>query len=657
MSRATIAAWGSKPNANWAAPERTTLRMGALDRWLAALGGHIALHFDLFERIRLRRFAKRTGHLISSMRDLSDDELIHAASALRIALHRAGATESLCTQAFAIGSEASFRLLGKRPYPVQLMGGYGLLRGRLVEMATGEGKTLTAILPTLTMALAGIPVHVVTVNDYLARRDAAYVSPVLNFFGFSVGVVTHEEEDEEKRLAYRCDVTYCVNKDLVFDYLRDGLKAPTSADDADQAGHSQRGLYFALVDEADGILIDEARTPLVIARERPADQERMDATLALKLAQSLKAAHFRTEQQGRQFRLTPEGRTFLKTQDQLLVGAADTWRIAKIRDERVEQALAAQHAFQRGAHYVVQDEKVQIVDEFTGRILPDRTWERGLHQMIEIKEGVELTAPRDTIARQTYPEFFARYLRIAGMTGTGSEVAGEIKANFGMPTVRIPTNRPRIRKFLGVRLFKHSAQRWEAIATRASGLARKGRAVLIGTRSVRASEDLSAVLTRLNQPHRVLNALQDHQEAEIIALAGHPGRVTVATNMAGRGTDIELDPTVRQAGGLHVILSEFHESRRIDRQLYGRAGRQGDPGSCEAMVSLEDELFVHFSPLIARWLHARFGSQPELPSYWGNLLRITSQMRAERKNAEVRHHALQRDASMRRSMAFSGAQK
>ena len=657
MSRATLAAWRSKPGVAWATPERETAPLGAADRWLAGLGARIALHLDFLELRRLRQFAKRTGRISDGLHGIADSELKERADALRITLHREGITEALAARAFAIGGEAIFRLLGKRPYPVQLMGGYGLLRGRLIEMATGEGKTLTAILPSLTLALAGIPVHVITVNDYLAKRDAGHVNPVFEFFGLSVGVVTHAEDDEAKRLAYQCNVTYCVNKDLVFDYLRDGLKTGTGSDDPSRSPRTQRGLYFALVDEADGILVDEARTPLVIARERPSDLERANASLALQLAQSLATTHFRTEQQGRQFRLTHEGRTFLKTRDLETPLPCPTWAIAKIREERVEQALSALHAFQRGAHYVILDDKVQIVDEFTGRILPDRTWERGLHQMIEIKEGLEVTAPRETIARQTYPEFFSRYLRIAGMTGTGSEVAGEIKANFGMQTIRIPTNKPGLRKFLGVRLFARSMNRWEATAARAMELASQGRAVLIGTRSVLASEELSAVLTRLHQLHQVLNALQDHHEAEIVAMAGQPGRVTVATNMAGRGTDIDLDAKVRPAGGLHVILTEFHESRRIDRQLYGRAGRQGDPGSCEALVSLEDELFVQFSPLMVGWLRARHEGSAELPPLWGSVLRVGSQMSAERKNSGVRHDWSQRDTAMRKALAFSGARK
>jgi preprotein translocase subunit SecA len=655
MSRATLLRWGGKPTADWSAPERATRPIGTLDRLLARLEARVALRFDCFERRQLARFARSVQALWPALQALSDDALRGRAATLRSALHREGITPALAAQAFALAGEASSRLLNKRPYPVQLMGGYGMLRGRLIEMATGEGKTLTALLPSLTLALAGIPVHVVTVNDYLARRDAAYVADVLRFFGISVGVVTHEEDDQAKRLAYLCDVTYCVNKDLVFDYLRDGLR-PHDSDSDDS--RTQRGLYFALVDEADGVLIDEARTPLVIAREKAIDQERTDAALALRLAQSLRPEHFRFEEGGRSCRLTHEGRFFLRSfndsLDEQMAAAAGAWKISRAREERVEQALGALHCFRRGAHYVVADEKVQIVDEFTGRILPDRTWERGLHQMIELKEGLDITAPRETIAKQTYPGFFSRYLRIAGMTGTGTEVAGEMKARFGMRTVRIPTHRPRIRRFLGVRLFATSAQRWQAIAVRAAELAAQGRAVLIGTRSVAASEELGAMLAAMGKPHRILNALQDSQEAAIIALAGQPSQVTVATNMAGRGTDIDLHPLVRRLGGLHVILSEFHESPRIDRQLYGRAGRQGDAGSCEAMVSLEDELFVQFAAPVVRMLGWLSGNRHELASSFGTLLQVVSQARAERKNAGVRNASVERDVAMQGATAFSG---
>ncbi|WP_426107292.1 hypothetical protein [Massilia sp. TSP1-1-2] len=648
MSRATLARWGATPGADWLYPERAAQSIGALDRWLSGAGTLWSAPLEWRERRCLARFARQVQAGAEELRELDLPALGSRAAALKVALHRDGVTEALAARAFALAGEASARLLGKRPYPVQHQGGYGLLRGRMIEMATGEGKTLTALLPALTLALAGVPVHVVTVNDYLARRDADYLRPVFALFGFTVGVVTHAEDDQARRLAYRADVTYCVNKDLVFDYLRDSLCAPQSGE------RKQRGLYFALVDEADGILVDEARTPLVIAREREALRERQDAALALKLARALGPGHFTTQQQGRQFRLSAEGRFFLSTQAASFSADDLHWDIARIRDERVEQALSALHAFKRGANYVVLDDKVQIVDEFTGRILPDRTWERGLHQMIELKEGLEVTAPRETIARQTYPQFFSRYLRVAGMSGTAREVAREIKTDFGISMVAIPRNRPAVRRFLGVRLLAQSEQRWRAIALRAAELAGAGRAVLIGTRSVQASEELSAMLTSLGQAHQVLNALQDQHEAAIVADAGQPGRVTVATNMAGRGTDIDLAPPVRSAGGLHVILSEFHESRRIDRQLYGRAGRQGDPGSCEAIVSLEDELFCRFAPLLVRHLARTAADNAELHPRWGRLLQLLAQYRAERQNAGVRRNTAQRDSAMERTMAFSG---
>ena len=651
MSRATLAGWGHSPGADWLAPQRAPQQASALDRvlahGLARAGACLGAPLARLEQCRLHRFAQAALAHGEPLRGLDAATLAARAEALRLELHRCGITPALAARAFALAGEASAQRLGKRPYAVQLQGGYGLLRGRLIEMATGEGKTLTALLPSLTLALAGVPVHVVTVNDYLARRDADYVRPVLEMFGFTVGVVTHEEDDDARRAAYRADVTYCVNKDLVFDFLRDSLLP-------DGAERKQRGLYFALVDEADGILVDEARTPLVIARERPIEQERQDAELALRLARALCPPHYRAEQEGRHFRLTHEGRFHLSAQT--LEHAAPAWQLARVREERVEQALCALHAFRRGAHYVVMDGKVQIVDEFTGRILPDRSWERGLHQMIELKEGLDVTAPRETIARQTYPEFFGRYLRIGGMTGTGAEVAPEIKANFGMDIVAIPTNRPRIRRFLGTRLFTGAAARWREVARRAMEEAAAGRAVLVGTRSVLASEELSAVLAGLGQAHRVLNAMQDSEEAAIVAQAGQAGRVTVATNMAGRGTDIDLAPAVRAAGGLHVILSEFHESRRIDRQLYGRAGRQGDPGSCEAIVSLDDELFVQFAPLLVSWLQLRHSRRAELPARWGALLGYVAQQRAERSNAGVRRQSAERDVAMRRAMAFSGDQ-
>ena len=317
--------------------------------------------------------------------------------------------------------------------------------------------------------------------------------------------------------------------------------------------------------------------------------------------------------------------------------------------------LTARLLFQRGDQYVVRDAKVQIVDEFTGRILPDRTWERGLHQMIELMEHCAPTLPRETIARQTYPRFFARYLRIAGMTGTGAEVAGELSAQYGLRVVRVATNRPCIRQFLGCQTFVRAQTRWEHVAARATHFAALGRAVLIGTRSVAASEIVSAALAKLGADFVVLNALQDEREAEVVADAGQPGRITVATNMAGRGTDIALHPQVKAAGGLHVILTEFHESARVDRQLFGRAARQGDPGSYEACVSLDDELFSTHGRFEVAVLRRLFGGAQSFGPRITTLLRWRAQVRAERRNAAIRRSAIDNDRKSSDNLAFAGA--
>jgi preprotein translocase subunit SecA len=351
-------------------------------------------------------------------------------------------------------------------------------------------------------------------------------------------------------------------------------------------------------------------------------------------------------------RLTGAGRDRLSA---LMAGDAGVWSIAKVREERIELALTARLLFQRGDQYVVRDAKVQIVDEFTGRILPDRTWERGLHQMIELMEDCAPTLPRETIARQTYPRFFARYLRIAGMTGTGAEVAGELSAQYGLRVVRVATNRPCIRQFLGCQTFLSAQTRWEHVAARATHFAALGRAVLIGTRSVAASEIVSAELAKSGADFVMLNALQDEREAEVVADAGQPGRITVATNMAGRGTDIALHPEVKAAGGLHVILTEFHESARVDRQLFGRAARQGDPGSYEACVSLDDELFITHGRFEVAVLRRLFGGAQALGPRMTTLLRWRAQVRAERRNAAIRRSAIDNDCRSSDKLAFAGA--
>jgi preprotein translocase subunit SecA len=577
-----------------------------------------------------------------------------------------GLADAPVVECFALVREACTRLLGLRHYPVQLMGGCAMLRGNLAEMQTGEGKTLTAVLPAVTVALAGAPVHVITVNEYLARRDAEYLAPVYGFFGLRVGLITPDQDSAQRAEAYACDVTYCVNKDLVFDYLRDRIAQQRLAPGASALLDSWlgaprspsspppllRGLYFAIVDEADSVLIDEARTPLIIANDVEDPHGRGMYQEALALARSLAPdEHYVLRLKERSVELTEAGRAAVAEFAQALPGL---WSIARAREELVEKGLSALHLFHLDRHYILDDGKVQIVDEYTGRVMADRSWERGLHQMIEVKEGLDLSKRRDTVSRITYQRFFRRYLCLAGMTGTATEVAPELRSVCALDVLRIPPNRPVIRRDLGSRVFVDSERRWAAVVERAAAMRGCGRAVLIGTRSVAASETTSRRLAAAGLEHEVLNARQDAREAEIVAQAGQRGRITVATNMAGRGTDIMLSPEVRDAGGLHVILTEYHDSARIDRQLFGRAGRQGDPGSCEAIVSLEDELFVaHASRLLGR-MRARASPQGLLPGPSARILRRFAQTAAEHQNSRVRRQTVETDKRLQRSLAFAG---
>lgn len=667
MSRALLAAWQVHEFAPGPHPERRDLQDGRVDRFLGALLGRCAQAASGVRRQRLRRFAERVEALADELARLDSPGLRRRAVDVRAALVREGPANAPVAECFALVREVCSRELGLRHYPVQLMGGYALLRGALAEMQTGEGKTLTAVLPAVTVALAGAPVHVITVNAYLAGRDAELLAPVYGFFGLRVGLIVPEQESAQRAAAYACEVAYCVNKDLVFDYLRDRIAQPRGSAGTqallagwldgprrrDRPTARLRGLYYAIVDEADSVLIDEARTPLIIASDVEDPHGRAFYEQALALAASLdRRLHYRLRPQERSVELSDAGRAAVA---EFAAGLPGLWSIARAREELVEQGLSALHLYQLDRHYLVADDKVQIVDEYTGRVMADRSWERGLHQMIEVKEGLDLSRRRDTISRITYQRFFRRYLRLAGMTGTAIEVAPEMRAVYALDVVRIPPNRPVIRRDLGQRLFVDSDRRWAAVVERAAAMRACGRAVLIGTRSVAASEVASQRLTAAGLPHAVLNARQDAHEAEVVATAGQSGRITVATNMAGRGTDILLSPEVRQAGGLHVVLTEFHDAARIDRQLFGRAGRQGDPGSCEAIVSLDDELFrAHVPPRLLAWLRTRTGSDGVLPARLARPLRHHVQAAAERQHSRVRRQTLEMDKRVQQSLAFAG---
>jgi preprotein translocase subunit SecA len=631
------------------------------DLWLARRHGELAcrVHAD---RRRLEPLVPKVEAHWREFEALDVEALRARTAEVMQRVRRRAADPAAITEALALACEAARRELGLRPYPVQVLGALVMLAGGVAEMATGEGKTLTAGLAAVCGALRGQPVHVVTVNDYLALRDGEGLRPLYAFFGLSVGITQPGQSPAERRAAYACHVTYCTNKDVVFDYMRTQLAAGSqvstrrawlrrSLEGTQAAGATVGRLGLAIVDEADSILVDEARTPLIISRERETGLAEVCAA-ALELARSLEPDHdFLVDAQTRRVDLTEAGRERLR---ELVRDWSGVWRSERQREHLCLQALSAERSFRRDRDYIVREGKVQIVDEFTGRVLPDRSWERGLHQMVEAKEGCEITPHRDSIARLTYQRFFTRYETLGGMTGTAREVAGELWAVYGLRVVTVPTHRPVQRRIGPTRLFRTGEGRWDAVAGRCREEVAAGRAVLVGTRSVQQSEALSARLAELGIEHEVLNAKQDANEAGIVALAGQPGRVTVATNMAGRGTDIKLHPDVAARGGLHVILTEFHESVRIDRQLYGRGARQGDPGSCEAMVSLEDDLFERFAPDARRALCARGGTSAELPPWAAATLRWLAQRRAERAHARVRIDTLRQEERMDRMMAFAG---
>jgi preprotein translocase subunit SecA len=591
---------------------------------------------------------------------LSDEGLREAVGRVRAELSRRGLGFEATARAFALVRAAAQRTVGMRHHDTQVMAGAVMLQGMVAEMDTGEGKTLAATLPAATAALAGIPVHVITVNDYLTARDARLTGPVYGLLGLRVGVVTQDLDAASRQSAYACDVTYCTSKQLVGDYLRDrlvlgnargALRLQVSRLDASAPGRPLllRGLCFGLVDEADSVLIDEARTPLILSRTGDAPPEATIYRQALALARGLEAGRdFLVDERERSVALTDSGRARLAG---LAREAGGLWTGERRREALAEQALSALHLFRRDRDYLVRDGRVQIIEENTGRTMPDRFWERGLHQLIEAKEGCALSATPATVARMTYQRFFRRYLRLAGTTGTAREVAGELRAVYGLGTARVPTHRPVRRVALPDRVYASSAARWRTVVARVREMHRASRPVLVGTRSVDASEHLSRLLTAEGLPHQVLNARQDLQEAVVIAAAGEAGRITVATNMAGRGTDIRLSPAAREAGGLHVIASERNEARRVDRQLFGRCGRQGDPGSHEALAALEDELFTRYGVPLPR---AARGIAGEVPAALAHPLVALAQWRAEREHRRQRRDLMRADERLTKALAFAG---
>ena len=613
---------------------------------------------------RFWRTVRRIGARGRALGELSEAELSERVREARRVLVLRGLANAACIDAFALIREQAERVLGMRPYDVQILGGWAMLQGMVAEMQTGEGKTLAATLPAATAAMAGMPVHVITVNDYLVRRDAELMEPLYRSLGLSVGTIVDGMEHADRRAAYACDIVYCTNKQLVFDYLRDrmvrgGVKGmrmrldPLFGERAIGERLLLRGLCFAILDEADSVLVDEARTPLIISRGGEAGDQARTYEQAHQLAEGLESGpDYRVDLMRREVEVTEEGKDRLQELVDQMQEALPVWSGKRRREELVRQALYARELLLRDRHYLVKDDKIQIIDEYTGRLMPDRSWDQGLHQLVETKEGCEITVQAETLARISFQRFFRRYLRLAGMTGTAREVVAELWSIYHLELVTIPTNRPLHRRELPGRVYATADAKWRAVVEHLRALNESGVPVLVGTTTVGASEHLSGLLDEAGLGHQVLNARQDSQEAKIVAQAGQRGRITVATNMAGRGTDIKLSPGVADLGGLHVLATERHEAGRIDRQLYGRCGRQGDPGSFRYHVSLQDDLVVSNA---WRWLVRIVAVLGPGPANWlGQRIVGLAQRRAERRHATIRRALLRLDEQVGKLLAFSG---
>ncbi len=642
-----------------ACPERDELEPPLLARVAAAVSGRLR-PARRAGRARLARVVDAVEEASTGLADLSEAGFDDAVLALRQRLLRVGMKESLLPRGFALVREASRRTLGISHYDVQLLGGWVMARCGLAELETGEGKTLAATLPAALAALAGIPVHVITANDYLVRRDARSMAPVYERLGASVGMVEEAKpERAARRAAYGADITYVTNKQIAFDYLRDQiagagdrrlarlleLDVDHRADD--DGAPVLRGLCFAIVDEADSVLIDDARTPLILSGEgAPADEPTVRQAMAM--AEQLQPdVHYRVDHGRAEIELTTGGRARLRELGDSVSGALSG---EHRREEWVHRALCAEQLFQRDRHYVVQDDAIDIIDLPTGRRAPDRSFEGGIQSLIEAREGLPLSPQRETIARISYQRFFRRYLRLAGMTGTAREVASELRDIYGLSTVIVPTGRPLLRLDLGTRVVASTAGKWRYALERIAELHASGRPVLVGTSTVASSEHLSALLDRAGLDHQVLNARQDRTEAEIIARAGEAGRITVATRMDGRGTDILLEAEVLELGGLAVLSTELGEARRIDRQLFGRCGRQGAPGSHEQVVSPEDHVIAAHLP---SWLQrsAAAGSWPA--RVLANCLPRAAQRAEERRGRLARRRMLESERALGDLLTFS----
>ncbi len=606
---------------------------------------------------RIKPVVAKINALEPEMEKLSDDELKAKTPCFKELLSQGKTLDDILPEAFAVVREASKRVLNMRHFDVQLIGGVVLHQGRISEMKTGEGKTLVSTLPAYLNALEGKGVHIVTVNEYLAKRDAEWMGQIHEFLGLTVGVNLHDMSKPDKQEAYNCDITYSTNNELGFDYLRDNMVVY-------EKDMVQRGLHYAIVDEVDSVLIDEARTPLIISGAAGKSTKLYD--LADAFARTLTKGRILNEQEALNplireemqeegdFVVDEKGKTVSLTQEGV-VKAERYFAIKNLSDPEnmelqhyINNALKANYNMALDQDYVVKDGEIVIVDEFTGRMMPGRRYSDGLHQAIEAKEGVEVKRESKTLATITFQNFFNKYDKKAGMTGTAQTEEGEFRQIYGMDVVCIPTNMPVIRKDLGDQVYQTEAGKLRAVVAAIKEAHEKNQPVLVGTVTIDKSELISSMLKRERIPHQVLNAKYHEKEAEIVALAGEPGAVTIATNMAGRGTDIKLGEGVAELGGLKIIGTERHESRRIDNQLRGRSGRQGDPGESRFYISLEDDLMRLFgSEKVAKAIQA-MGLPEDEPIEAKMLTKAieNAQKKVESNNFATRKHLLEYDQVM-----------
>lgn len=586
---------------------------------------------------QLRPIVARVNDLEKDIQPLDDAGLVAKTAEFQQRLKKGEPIDDLLPEAFAVVREAGKRVLGERHYDVQIVGGIVLHQGKISEMKTGEGKTLTSTLPVYLNGLTGKGVHVVTVNDYLAARDSEWMGEVYSFLGLKCGKIVHGLDDAERRAAYEADITYGTNNEFGFDYLRDNMKF-------ELADFCQRGFNFAIVDEVDSILIDEARTPLIISG--PADistdlYKNVDRTIP----KFQKDEHYVVDEKSRQVSLTDEG---IALGEKLLEvdNLYDPTSIEKLH--HLNQGLKAHILFKKDVDYIVNNNQVVIVDEFTGRTMEGRRYSDGLHQALEAKERVKIEQENQTLASITFQNYFRMYDKLAGMTGTADTEAAEFKKIYDLDVVVMPTNQPMVRDDYADVIYKNEAAKYRAVVREIADLHVAERPVLVGTISIDVSEKISKMLKKEKIQHEVLNAKHHEREAEIIANAGQLGKVTIATNMAGRGTDIKLGEGVVDAGGLHILGTSRHESRRIDNQLRGRSGRQGDPGSSRFFLSLEDDLLRIFGSGKITGVMEKLGMEEDEPIEANMISRAieNAQRKVEGHNFDIRKHLLEYDDVM-----------